>query len=34
MNRFVLILATAMLFATTLAADDNFNKTGAAVRRS
>ncbi len=30
MNRFVLILATAMLFATTLAADDNFNKTGAA----
>ena len=30
MNRFVLILVTAMLFATTLAADDNFNKTGAA----
>ena len=29
MNRFVLILATAMLFATTLAADDNFNKVGA-----
>ena len=30
MNRFVLIPATAMLFATTLMADDNFNKTGAA----
>lgn len=30
MNRFILILATAMLFATPLAAGDNFNKTGAA----
>ena len=30
MNRFALVLATAMLFATPLAAGDNFNKTGAA----
>ena len=29
MHRFVPIFATAMLFATTLAADDNFNKAGA-----
>ena len=29
MNRFVLILAAAMLFTTTLAADDNFNTAGA-----
>ena len=30
MNRFALVLATAMLFATPLTAGDNFNKTGAA----
>jgi enamine deaminase RidA (YjgF/YER057c/UK114 family) len=30
MNRFVPIFAAAILFATTLAADDNFNKAGAA----
>ena len=30
MKRFVLILAVAMLFAIPLAADDNFNKAGAA----
>ena len=29
MNRIVLIMAAATLFATTLAADDNFNKAGA-----
>ena len=29
MPRFVPLFATAMLFATTLVADDNFNKTGA-----
>lgn len=30
MNRFVLMPATAMLFATTVMAEDNFNRTGAA----
>lgn len=30
MSRFVPIFATAMLFATTLAAEDNFNKAGVA----